>query len=93
MSLFNLLVIPKINQLIIGKLINSSDLSIVFIFNTYKNLAFLPSPICNPGRDFSYAAFFGSPSNYLYYITGNDNQMHYAVTLDEHDSNIIKYLK
>lgn len=73
--------------------INSSDLSIVSIFNTYKNPGLPPSPICNPGYDSIYAAFHPTESDYLYYLTGNDNQMHYATTLEEHDSNITKYLK
>ena len=74
------------------KQLNSADLSIVSPFNTYQNKGLPPSPICNPGYDSIYAAFHPIKSNYLYYITGNDNQMHYAATLEEHDSNIAKYL-
>ncbi|MDD4135441.1 MAG: endolytic transglycosylase MltG [Candidatus Shapirobacteria bacterium] len=73
--------------------INSSDISIISSYNTYKNPGLPPGPICNPGYDSIYAAFHPTESNYLYYITGNDNQMHYAITLEEHDSNIDKYLK
>lgn len=73
--------------------ISSSDLSMVSVFNTYKNPGLPPSPICNPGYNSIYSAFHPIASNYLYYITGNDNKMHYATTLDEHNSNITKYLK
>jgi len=73
--------------------IRSADLSIISPFNTYKNKGLPPSPICNPGYDSIYAAFHPIESDYLYYITGNDNKMHYAETLDEHNSNIAKYLK
>jgi len=70
-----------------------SDLSIVSPFNTYKNPGLPPAPICSPGYNSIYAAFHPISSNYLYYITGNDNLMHYATTLDEHNANIAKYLK
>jgi len=69
------------------------DISIISPFNTYKNTGLPPFPICNPGYDSIYAAFHPTESDYLYYLTGNDNQMHYAATLEEHDSNIDKYLK
>lgn len=71
----------------------ATDISIVSPFNTYKNTGLPPSPICNPGYDSIYAAFHPTESDYLYYLTGNDNQMHYATTLQEHDDNITKYLK
>lgn len=73
--------------------LDAADISIVSPFNTYKNTGLPPSPICNPGYDSLYAAFHPTESNYLYYLTGNDNQMHYASTLDEHNTNIEKYLK
>ena len=73
--------------------IKPADLSIVSPFNTYKTPGLPPAPICNPGYNSLYAAFHPIESNYLYYITGHDNLMHYATTLDEHNSNIAKYLK
>ena len=73
--------------------LKSTDLSIISPFNTYQNKNLPPSPICNPGYDSLYAAFHPIESDYIYYITGNDNKMHYAVTLDEHNTNIIKYLR
>ncbi|PIU73800.1 BCR, YceG family protein, partial [Candidatus Shapirobacteria bacterium CG06_land_8_20_14_3_00_40_12] len=33
------------------------------------------------------------PSDNLYYISGSDGLMHFAVTLADHNSNIAKYLK
>jgi len=73
--------------------LKSADLSIVSPFNTYKNKGLPPAPICNPGYDSIYAALHPIESDYMYYITGDDNQMHYAKTLDEHNLNISKYLK
>ena len=70
-----------------------TSLSIISPFNTYKNRGLPPKPICNPSYNALYAAFHPIESNYLYYITGNDNQMHYATNLDQHNANIAKYLK
>lgn len=73
--------------------INASDISLVSPYNTYKNKGLPPTPICNPGYDSIYAAFHPTQSDYIYYLTGTDGQMHYATTLAEHNSNIAKYLK
>jgi len=73
--------------------VSKSDLSINSPYNTYKNPSLPPKPICNPGYNSLYAVFHPTTSDYLFYITGNDNQMHYAKTLDQHNSNIAKYLK
>jgi len=69
------------------------DLEINSPFNTYKNQGLPPRPICNPGYNSLFAAFHPTPSDYVYYITGNDGKMYYAKTPDEHNSNIAKYLK
>jgi UPF0755 protein len=74
------------------KPITKADLSINSIYNTYLHPGLPPLPICNPGADSLYAAFHPIPSDYLYYITGNDNKMHYATTLEEHNANIREYL-
>lgn len=73
--------------------IDSSDISIVSPYNTYKNPGLPPGPICNPGYDSIYAAFHPTESDYLFYLTGNDGVMYYAKTLSEHSANIAKYLK
>jgi len=73
--------------------VSKSDLSLNSPYNTYKNPGLPPAAICNPGYNSLFAVFHPTISDYFYYITGNDNQMHYAKTLDEHNSNIAKYLK
>jgi UPF0755 protein len=73
--------------------ITSNDIAIVSPYNTYKNRGLPPGPICSPGYDSIFAAFHPTESNYMFYITGNDNQMHYAQTLSQHTANINKYLK
>ena len=75
------------------KPVTKNDLDIVSAYNTYKNVGLTPLPICNPGYNALYAAYHPFKSDYLFYITGNDGQMHYAKTLAEHNANIAKYLK
>jgi UPF0755 protein len=72
--------------------ISKADLRINSPYNTYLNPGLPPTSICNPGLDSLFAVFHPTTSDYLFYITGNDNQMHYAKTLDEHNLNIAKYL-
>ena len=62
-------------------------------YNTYLYPGLPPGPICNPGYDSLFAAYHPTDSDYLYYITGNDNKMHYARTLEEHNLNISRYLR
>ena len=73
--------------------ITKADIQIDSPFNTYKNQGLPPRPICSPGYNSLFAAFHPTESDYIYYITGNDGKMYYAKTLDEHNSNIAKYLK
>jgi UPF0755 protein len=73
--------------------VTKSDLEISSPYNTYHYPGLPPGPICNPGYDSIYAVYHPINSDYLFYITGNDHQMHYAKTLDEHNLNIAKYLK
>ena len=70
-----------------------NDLDAVSPYNTYLHPGLPPGPICNPGYDSLYAALHPTESDYVYYITGNDNKMHYAKTLDEHNKNIDLYLR
>lgn len=61
-------------------------------FNTYKNLGLPPSPICNPSLSSIEASISPESSDYWYYIHDNDGKIHFGKDLDEHNSNIRKYL-
>ena len=74
--------------------LSAEDLKINSPYNTYVNAGLPPEPICNPSLSALKAVANADPSTpYLFYLTGNDNKMHYAKTLDEHNSNIAKYLR
>lgn len=62
-------------------------------YNTYLNTGLPPTPIGNPGLIAIKAVLEPTPSDNFYYITGNDGVFHYAETLQEHNTNIAKYLR
>lgn len=76
------------------KAVNNADLSTTSPYNTYKNVGLPPTPICNPGLDSINAVLQADPNTpYWFYISSRDGTtMHYGRTLEEHNSNIEKYL-
>ncbi|MFA6981600.1 MAG: endolytic transglycosylase MltG [Patescibacteria group bacterium] len=62
-------------------------------FNTRKVVGLPPEPICNPGLESIGAVVKSVPTQYNYYLTDKDGITHYAVTLEEHNSNIYTYLR
>lgn len=76
------------------KYLTEEDLKIDSPYNTYKNKGLPPEPICSPSLSSIEAVINADSSTpYWYYITDNNGVMHYAVTLDEHESNVQKYLR
>ena len=76
------------------KELSEEDLKIDSPFNTYINKGLPPDPICNPGLS-SIKAVIDADENtpYWYYLTDKNGVMHYAVTLEEHEANVRKYLQ
>ncbi len=68
------------------------DLSIKSPYNTYKNRGLPPSPIASPGLSSIKGVYNPTQSDYWYYIHDAKGQIHYARTLEEHNTNISKYL-
>lgn len=62
-------------------------------YNTYKKIGLPPTPICNPGLQSIKAVWEPVESAYYYYIHDTDGNPHYGRTLDEHNSNVNKYLR
>ena len=69
-----------------------ADLKVDSPYNTYLHTGLPPGPINNPGLDSLQAAITPTHTDYLYYLTGNDNLMHYATTYAGHLANQNKYL-
>ena len=61
--------------------------------NTYKYPGLPPQPIANPGLRSLQAAANPKNNDYLYYITDDTGQMHYATTLEQHNTNVQKHLR
>ena len=76
------------------KSLTEDDLKIDSSYNTYKNKGLPPEPIANPSLS-SIKAVINADENtpYWYYLTDKNGVMHYAVTLEEHNNNIKKYLQ
>ncbi len=69
------------------------DLKIDSPYNTYLNQGLPPTPIGNPGLDAIMAVLEPTPSEYMFYITGNDGEFYYAKTFNEHRINIERHLR
>ncbi len=69
-----------------------ADLKVDSPYNTYTHKGLPPWPINNPGLASIDAALNPTKTTYLFYLTGRDNQMHYASTYASHLDNQHKYL-
>lgn len=69
------------------------DLTVNSPYNTYTHKGLPPGPICNPGLASIEAVVHPTKTKYLYYLTGKDGLMHYAITYAEHQANEKKYLR
>lgn len=69
------------------------DLKIDSPYNTYVYRGLPPTPINNPGADALFAALHPIQTKYVYFLTGKDGVMHYAITFEEHKKNKEKYLR
>jgi len=61
-------------------------------YNTYKNTGLPPGPIANPGIEAITAVVYPKKTDYMFYLHDSKGNVHYARTLEEHESNIEKYL-
>ena len=62
-------------------------------YNTYRIAALPVGPICNPSLESMRAVIDPTPSEYFYFLAGKDGTTHYAVTVDQHNANVQKYLR
>lgn len=68
------------------------DLAVKSSHNTYLNPGLPPGPISNPGLASIQAAVSPAQTDYLYYVADKTGTSHFAKTLQEHSTNIAKYL-
>ena len=75
------------------KVLTTDDLAIDSPYNTYKNKGLPPTPICNPGLAAIQAIANAPETDYFYYLSDKKGKIDYAVTLEEHNENVRKYLE
>jgi UPF0755 protein len=68
------------------------DLKIDSPYNTYVYRGLPPTPISNPGLEAIHAAVSPIATDYFYFLTDKDGNMHYAATHEEHEYNKDRYL-
>jgi len=72
--------------------ITTDNLKMDSPYNTYRFAGLPLGPINNPGLDAITAAITPTPSNFMYYLTDPEGDIHYATTHAEHLVNRAKYL-
>jgi len=72
--------------------ISAADLELESPYNTYKKAGLPPTPISNPGLDSIRAVLEYKETPFWFYLTGKDGVTYYSRTIEEHTSNIQKYL-
>lgn len=73
--------------------INSSDLKINSLYNTYQRKGLPPAPICNPSFSSLKAVVDYQDSPFWFYLSDKNGKIHFAKTLAEHQENIARFLK
>lgn len=62
-------------------------------YNTRIHTGLPPGPIATPGKTALIAVANPANNDYLFFLAGDDNRMHYGKTDAEHQQNIVRYCK
>jgi len=74
------------------KALTQKDMEIDSPYNSYKNPGLPPGPICSPGLASIAAVAEIKDTPYWFYLSDKNGNMHYAKTIEEHHTNISRYL-
>ncbi len=74
-------------------ILTQDDLELDSPYNTRKNLGLPPAPISNPGEKAIKAVLNAQESPYYFYLTDQEGIVHYASTLEQHNSNVARYIQ
>ncbi len=75
------------------KNLTQADLEVDSPYNTRRYKGLPPTAICNPGLASIQAVIYPKFTDYWFYITGNDGNMYYAETVEEHNENVARHLR
>ncbi|QQR55259.1 endolytic transglycosylase MltG [Candidatus Peregrinibacteria bacterium] len=73
--------------------LTAEDLAEESPYNTRLNTGLPPTPICNPGLASLEAALEPKASDYWFYLTDSEGDVHYASTNAEHEENKAAYIE
>ena len=62
-------------------------------YNTYENIGLPPGPICNPGILAIKAAIYPQYTDYYFFLSKPSGETVFSRTFEEHQANMVKYLK
>lgn len=63
-------------------------------YNTYKNSGLPPGPIASPGlASIRAVADADTDGSYLYYVSDSTGHLHFASSLEEHNTNVKKFVR
>lgn len=62
-------------------------------YNTRIHTGLTPGPIATPGKSALLAVASPADNDYLFFLAGDDNLMHYAKTDEQHAQNVANYCK
>ena len=84
---------PMISGVLWNRIAKGMPLQVDVSRETYTRNGFPLVPISNPGMVAIKASLYPKNSPYLYYLHDKDGMIHFALTYEEHKSNISRYLK
>lgn len=73
--------------------ISLEDLKVDSPYNTYRYKGLPEGPITNPGLDSILSAVTPIDTDYLFYLSDLDGNMHYSKTFEQHKRNKVLYLQ
>ena len=73
--------------------LTDEDKKIKSPFNTYLHQGLPPDPISNPGLGSIKAVIYPKETDYWFYLHDEEGAIHYGRTIEEHNSNIAKFLR
>jgi len=73
-------------------ILSEADLSVDSPYNTYLYKGLPPAPISNPSLESIDAVFHSTDSDYLYFLSDKDGNLHFAKTYEEHLQNRTQYI-
>lgn len=68
-----------------------ADLAADHPYNTYQRSGLPPGPIASPGWSAIEAALEPAPVKYLYFVKKDDQRHHFSISVEEHNSAVMRY--